>query len=85
MKNVADLVSSARTVQARFAAARMERETVREWVLGLGEYPEPHETAIRQAKDWFKPTQPESEFPALRATDIERLLAIVEAGAGARA
>lgn len=81
MKNVTDLISSAKTVQARFAAAKMERETVREWVLGLGEYPEPHDTAIRKAKDWFRPIQSESEFPTLRSTDIERLIAIVEAGA----
>lgn len=80
MKNVADLVSSAKTVHSRFAAGRMERETVREWVLGLSDYPEPYAWAVRAAKEWFKPIRPEGEFATLLSQDIERLLAIVEAG-----
>jgi hypothetical protein len=80
MKNVEDLVSSAKTVHARYSAARMERETVREWVLGLSEYPEPYTSAVRAAKEWFKPIHPESEMLALRPDDLDRLLAVVEAG-----
>jgi len=79
MKNVEDLVSSARTVYSRYAASRMERETVREWVLGLGDYAEPHGSALREAKAWFKPIQPESQLLALKPEDLERLLAVVEA------
>jgi hypothetical protein len=81
MKNVEDLVSSARTVYSRYAASRMERETVREWVLGLGDYAEPHGSALREAKAWFKPIQPESQLITLKPEDLERLLAVVEARA----
>lgn len=78
MKKVEDLVSSAKTVHARYAISRMERETVREWVLGLGDYPAPYSLAVDQAKEWFRPIHTESEFEKLRQQDIRRLLAIAE-------
>lgn len=80
MKNVDDLISSARTVHARYAASRMERETVREWVLGLSEYREPHASAVRNAKEWFKPLNPAADIEILKADDLDRLRAIYEAG-----
>jgi len=78
MKNVDDLISSAKTVYARYAASRMERETVREWVLGLSEYREPYATAIREAMDWFKPLSPTEPHESLKAKDLDRLRAIFE-------
>jgi len=80
MKNVDDLISSAKTVHARYAASRMERETVREWVLGLSEYREPYSTAIRAAMDWFRPLRPAEPHETLKADDLNRLRAIFEAG-----
>lgn len=80
MKNVDDLISSAKTVHARYAASRMERETVREWVLGLSEYREPYATVVRGAMDWFKPLHPAGDIELVKADDLDRLRAIFEAG-----
>ncbi len=76
MKNVEDLVTSARTVHARYAMDRMERETVREWVLGLSEYPSPHGDRVREAAAWFKPLKPTALAEELKAVDLEKLQAI---------
>ncbi|MBO9098413.1 MULTISPECIES: hypothetical protein [unclassified Rhizobium] len=78
MKNVDDLISSAKTVHARYAASRMERETVREWVLGLSEYREPYATVLREAIEWFKPLNPTGDMETLKANDLDRLRAIFE-------
>ncbi|MBZ5758042.1 MULTISPECIES: hypothetical protein [Rhizobium] len=78
MKNVDDLISSAKTVHARYAASRMERETVREWVLGLSEYREPYATVLREAIEWFKPLNPTGDVETLKANDLDRLRAIFE-------
>lgn len=80
MKNVDDLISSAKTVHARYAASRMERETVREWVLGLSEYREPYASVVRSAMEWFKPLNPGGDIEILKADDLDRLRAIFEAG-----
>jgi hypothetical protein len=80
MKNVDDLISSAKTVHARYAASRMERETVREWVLGLSEYREPYATAVRNAMNWFKPLNPRCDPALLKADDLDCLRSIFEAG-----
>lgn len=82
MKNVDDLISSAKTVHGRYATSRMARETVREWVLGLSEYREPYATAVRDAMDWFKPLNPGGDIEVLKADDLDRLRAIFEAGNG---
>jgi len=79
MKNVDDLISSAKTVHARYAASRMERETVREWVLGLSEYREPYATVVRNAMEWFRPLNPDGKIETLKADDLDRLRAIFEA------
>ncbi len=78
MKNVDDLISSARTVHDRYAASRMERETVREWVLGLSEYREPYAAVLRAATEWFKPLNPAGDVETLKANDLDRLRAIFE-------
>ena len=79
MKKLEDLISSAKTVHDRYAAGRMERETVREWVLGLGGYPVPYAEPLSEAAVWFKPAR-DMEPDALKIIDLERLKAIVEAG-----
>lgn len=76
MKNVEDLLTSARTVCARYQAGRMERETVREWVLRLGEYPSPYAERIALARQWFAAPNPELVTEEMRATDMERLSGI---------
>ena len=81
MKNLEDLLSSARTVHARYQAGRMERETVREWVLGLSEYPPPHGPRVREAAEWFKPLRSETEAEELKPVDLDTLQAIFLPGA----
>lgn len=78
MKKIDDLIASARSIHDRYKAGRMERETVREWVLNLGEYPAPYFEPMREAVSWFKPAR---NIPAdeLRAADLEKLAAIVAA------
>lgn len=56
----------------------MERETVREWVLGLGGYPAPYAAPLSEAAAWFKPLR-DLEPEVLKAADLERLQAIVRA------
>lgn len=56
----------------------MERETVREWVLGLSEYREPYATVLREAIEWFKPLNPTGDMETLKANDLDRLRAIFE-------
>ena len=72
MKNVDDLISSARTVHDRYAASRMERETVREWVLGLSEYREPYATVLREALEWYKPLNPTGDVETFLASREEK-------------
>ncbi len=76
MKKVEDLVSSARTVHDRYAAGRMERETVREWVLGLSSYPEPYNGHIQAAAAWFKPLRDGADPTELKIADLAKLHAI---------
>lgn len=80
MKKIDDLIASARSIHDRYKAGRIERETVREWVLGLGEYPPPYAAPMSEAAAWFKPVR-DMEAEALQATDLERLKAIAEGGA----
>jgi hypothetical protein len=69
LKNVEDLISSAGSIHARYSAGRMERETVREWVLGLSEY--------RNAAEWFRTLdRPEIAADELKVGDLDRLKAI---------
>jgi hypothetical protein len=76
VKNIKDLVASAETVCARYRAGRMERETVREWVLGLGAYPPPHGDRIREAVEWFRTHGSDSVSDEIRVVDLDRLSAI---------
>lgn len=78
LKKIDDLIASAKSIHDRYKAGRMERETVREWALGLGEYPPPYAAPMREAAAWFKPVR-DMEPDALKAADIEKLRAIVEA------
>ncbi|MGO4568208.1 hypothetical protein AB4Z52_24905 [Rhizobium sp. 2YAF20] len=77
MKNVEDLISSASSIHARYSVGRIERETVREWVLGLSEYPQPYAANIRRAADWFKVlSRPEIPPDELKVEDLDRLRSI---------
>lgn len=82
MKNIDDLISSATSIYSRYKAGRIERETVREWVLGLGGYPQPHADAIIQAASWFRPIKSDLTPEALTAHDLEYLRIIAEPEAG---
>ncbi|WP_042119829.1 hypothetical protein [Rhizobium etli] len=76
MKSINDLVASAKTVCDRYRAGRMERETVREWVLGLGAYPSPHGERVREAMEWFRLHSREPVSEEIVRVDIDRLQAI---------
>ncbi|WP_117195763.1 hypothetical protein [Rhizobium terrae] len=76
MKKVEDLVTSARTIHDRYAAGRMEREIVRQWVLGLGAYPEPHGSRVQEASAWFKPSRDAMDPVEIKIADLARLQAI---------
>jgi len=78
MKRLEDLISSARTMHDRYAAGRMEREIVRQWVLGLGGYPEPHGRHIQEAANWFKPARDGADPVELKITDLAKLQAIYQ-------
>ena len=78
MKNVEDLIASAKSVYSRYNASRMERETVREWVLGLSGYPEPYDGAIRKAMAWFKPPQRDMAPDELKVSDLDYLQTIFD-------
>jgi hypothetical protein len=78
MKRLDDLINSAKTMHDRYAAGRMDREIVRQWVIGLGGYPEPHATAIGNAVAWFKPSRDEMEATELKIADLARLAAIYQ-------
>ena len=76
MSKINDLIASAKTVCDRYEKARMERETVREWVLRLGAYPPPHGDRVREAAEWFR-AHSATEVPAdVRDVDLDRLRAI---------
>ena len=78
MKKVEDLLSSAKTVHDRYSLGRMERETVREWVLGLSTYPEPHGTRIQDAASWFRPIRNDADPTELKITDLAKLHSIYQ-------
>ncbi|MBO9127483.1 MULTISPECIES: hypothetical protein [unclassified Rhizobium] len=77
MNSVSDLVASAKTVHARYLAGRMERETVREWVIRLGSYPQPHGDRVREAAEWFRAAQTDPVPLEVKLVDLDRLSAIV--------
>jgi hypothetical protein len=79
LKKIDDLIASATSIHDRYRAGRMERETVREWALGLGEYPPPYAAPMRDAAAWFKPVR-DMEPDALKIADLEKLKAIADAG-----
>jgi hypothetical protein len=79
MKRLEDLTNSAKTMHDRYATGRMEREIVREWVLGLGGYPEPYATAISEAAAWFKVPRDHMDVAELKIADLDRLAAIYRA------
>lgn len=79
MKKIDDLIASVTSIHDRYKAGRMERETVREWVLGLGEYPPPYAAPMSEAAAWFKPVR-DIEPDALKVVDLEKLKAIADAG-----
>ncbi|ARO27194.1 hypothetical protein CO659_04760 [Rhizobium sp. S9] len=76
MKSINDLVAEAKTVCERYRAGRMERETVREWVLRLGAYPAPHGDRVRDAAEWFRLHNREPVSEDIVLGDIDRLEAI---------
>ncbi|MCK8779002.1 hypothetical protein M0654_03290 [Rhizobium sp. NTR19] len=78
MKKVEDLITSARTMHDRYAAGRMERDIVRQWVLGLGSYPEPHGKRVQEAASWFKPLRDDADPVELKAADLAKLQAIYQ-------
>jgi hypothetical protein len=77
VNSISDLVASAKTVHDRYLAGRMERETVREWVIRLGAYPAPHGERVREAADWFRAHQTEPVAVDVKLSDLQRLAAIV--------
>jgi hypothetical protein len=77
VNNTSDLVASAKTVHDRYLAGRMERETVREWVIRLGGYPAPHGERVREAAAWFRVPQTEPVAVDVKLADLQRLAAIV--------
>ena len=79
MKKIDDLISSVESIHGRYSAGRMERETVREWVLGLGGYPPPFAEALAAAMDWFRGRH-DLDAEELKARDLAMLKAIAEAG-----
>lgn len=76
MKRVEDLINAARTIHDRYAAGRMEREIVRQWVLGLSSYPEPHGKAVLEAIAWFKPLRDAADPTEVKIADLARLQGI---------
>ncbi|MBP2557727.1 hypothetical protein J2T08_004249 [Neorhizobium galegae] len=76
MKNVEDLTTSARTMHDRYASGRMDREIVRQWVMGLSVYPEPYGRHIQEATAWFKPSRDDMDPVELKIADLARLQAI---------
>jgi hypothetical protein len=79
MKTLEDLIHSARTVHDRYASGRMERDIVRQWVIGLGGYPEPHAKAVAEAIAWFKPSRDGADPVEVKINDLARLQAIYSA------
>ncbi|MFB9947407.1 hypothetical protein ACFFP0_01035 [Rhizobium puerariae] len=76
MKTIEDLVTSAKTIHDRYAAGRMEREIVRQWVLGLAAYPEPYGGQVREACAWFRPSRDGMDPVELKIADLAKLQAI---------
>jgi hypothetical protein len=73
MKKIDDLVASAKAMHDRYVAGRMDREIVRSWVLGLGDYPSPHGPAVVEAKEWFRQNHSDADAIELKLADLERL------------
>lgn len=78
MKKLEDFIAAARTVHDRYAAGRMDREIVRQWIIGLGDYPAPHGPAVTDAKTWFKKGGDGLEAIELRGADLARLRKMFE-------
>ena len=77
MKRVEDLISSAKATHDRYAAGRMDREIVRQWMLGLSSaYPAPYGEKILEAVDWFRPARDDMDPVELKIADLARLHAI---------
>jgi hypothetical protein len=71
-----DLLASAKTVFARYRGGKMDRETVREWVLRLGSYPEPYGSRVRAAEEWFRTNSKSDVSQEIEDADLEKLQAI---------
>jgi hypothetical protein len=82
LKKIDDLIASVTSIHDRYKAGRMERETVREWVLGLGGYPAPYAQPLTAAAAWFRPLR-DMEPDAMKAVDLEKLKAVADAAAQA--
>lgn len=76
MKRLEDLVAAARTIHDRYASGRMDREIVRQWVLGLSAYPEPYGGHVSEAIAWFKPLRDGADPMETKIIDLSRLQAI---------
>ncbi|MDO9418742.1 hypothetical protein [Pararhizobium sp.] len=77
MKNIEDLISAINRMHATYNAGRIERETVRDFVLGLGDYGEPHGSALTGAKAWFKGKR-DLEPDELKVLDLDWLRTVAE-------
>lgn len=73
MKKLEDFIASARAVHDRYADGRMDREIVRQWIVGLGDYPAPYGPAVTEAKAWFKNGGEGMDATDIKATDLARL------------
>lgn len=76
MSKINDLIASAKTVYDRYDEGRMERETVREWVLRLGAYPAPHGERVREAAEWFRAHAATEVAADVRDADLDKIRAI---------
>lgn len=80
MKKLEDFIAAARSVHDRYSSGRMDREIVQQWVLGLGDYPAPHGTAVTDAKAWFRKGGAGMEAIEIRGADLARLRKMFEPG-----
>jgi hypothetical protein len=78
MKKLEDFIAATRTIHDRYDAGRMDREIVRQWILGLGDYPSPYGPAVTDAKTWFKKSGDGVEAIDLKRADLARLRKMFE-------
>jgi len=77
MSKINDLIASAKTFCDRYEKGRMERETVREWVLRLGSYPALQGDRTLSASERFRAYLENDASDDVRQVDIAKLTAIL--------